>query len=276
MKIFALGPAGSYGHEVALIAAQKLNLENSVISFQPTNTSVLSAAEHEEAMGVVPIENSTYGDVIEVLEYLVRRAFKYPLRIVGQVELQVNHCLLAASGTNNMGELQGLISHPQAIGQCQDSIARWGITNIEPATSTAAAAKFVAENPQKKFGALASSLAAREYGLTTLAQNVQTFTNNTTRFFIFGKSRISEPTGDDKTVLVFKIKNEPAALTEALLPLAVRRINMSTVHSVSLGGWNYGFYLEIDGHQSDENIAVGLERMQISTEELMVLGSFRK
>ncbi|MDO8564915.1 MAG: prephenate dehydratase domain-containing protein [bacterium] len=276
MKIHVLGPAGSYGHEAALQAIHTLSLNEPEIVFEPTNASVLPAAERNEAIGIVPVENSTFGDVVEVLGYLAKQSPSFLLRVIAQVELSVRHCLLVPHEITSVEQLAGLTSHPQAIGQCQDSIRRWGITHIEPATSTAAAAKHVTENPDKKFGALASQFAAKEYNLTVLAENVQSQSDNTTRFFVFSPMNLNAPTGNDKSVLTFRLQNEPAALIEAIIPFATRRINISAIHSVALGAWRYGFYVEIEGHAEDGPVAKALTLMRLCTEELVVLGSFPK
>lgn len=276
MKIFVLGPAGSYGHEVARIAVRILHFTEADLIFQPANISILPAAEREPGIAIVPVENSTYGDVVEVLGYLAKQSPDYPLRIIGQVELLVKHCLLVPQGVEDISELKGIASHPQAIGQCTESVQRWGITNVESMNSTAAAAKYVSEHPEKKFGALASSFAAEIYGLRILAQNVQTLGNNTTRFFIFGRVKQSSPTGKDKTVVIFRIPNEPGTLIEALIPFAIRRISITALHSVSLGNWRYGFYTEIDGHQDKEPLKTALSKMQNGVEMLFVLGSFAR
>ncbi len=274
MKIFVLGPAGSYGHEAARIAINTLPFQETELIFQPTNNSILPAAEREPGIAIVPVENSTYGDVVEVLGYLAKQSPDYPLRIIGQVELPVQHCLLVSPSVNDVSELKGISSHSQAIGQCGESLRRWGITNIEAKNSTAAAAKDVAEHPEKKFGALASSFAAEVYGLRILAQKVQTFENNATRFFIFGRAEQSNQTGKHKTVVIFRIPNMHGTLVEALIPFAIRHINITAIHSVSLGNWQYGFYTEIDGHKDKEPLKTALSKMRNNVDMSFVLGSF--
>ncbi len=275
MKIIALGPKGSYGHEAAQIARRGMELgDETPICFVSTNVGILQAAESEAEFAIIPVENSTYGDVVDVLGYLARQSIKYPLRIIGQVELPVRHCLMVRS-ENSIADLEVIMSHPQAIGQCSESIKRWGL-KTEVSTSTAAAAKFVAENPDIKIGAIASELAASEYGLKVLERNVQTFEDNTTRFFVFGRPRRKLPTGNDKTVVIFRIPNQSGALIEALIPFASRNINMASIHSIALGGWSYGFYVEIDGHERDPQVHEALHELVEKTTEQWVLGSFPK
>lgn len=277
MKLYALGPKGSYGHEAALIARQGLKLgDETEICFATTNIGILQSAEAEKEGAVIPVENSTYGDVVEVLGYLAKQKRNYPLHIIGQVELPVRHCLLVHPESFGAEGLATVLSHPQAIGQCAKSIKRWS-TKTEVAASTAAAAKFVAEHPELKIGALASELAAREYGLKILEHGVQTLEDNATRFFVLAPIEISwPPTGNDKTVLIFKVPNEPAALFEAISPLAVRDINITSLHSVALGGWSYGFYVEIDGHERNPQMHEALHELGEKTLERWVLGSFPK
>lgn len=279
MKIIALGPKGSYGHEAGQIARRKLGLgEETPICFVSTNVGILQAAESEAEFAVIPVENSTYGDVVDVLGYLAKQSASYSLRIIGQVELPVRHCLVVSQDIQSVSELKGITSHPQAIGQCVESIGRWKIAQIEPTNSTAAAAKFVAEHPEKKIGAITSALAAEEYGLKILERDVQTRSDNTTRFLVFGPKgeAKSEPTGNDKTVIIFQTRNKPGALLCSLLPLGLLGINMTAIHSVSQGGWRYRFYAEVDGHTADFRMRVAFKVMRFFVNDLLVLGSFPK
>lgn len=276
MKIIALGPKGSYGHEAALIARKNLRLEDDIpICFVPTNVSILKTAEPEGSIAVIPVENSTYGDVVDVLGYLATKSAKYPLRIIGQIELSVRHCLMVRQEISSVKEIETVLSHPQALGQCGESVTNWKC-KTEATTSTAAAAKYVAGHPEMKIGAIASELAAQEYELKILARDVQTLADNTTRFFLFGPERTSQPTGDDKTVIIFKVPNEPTMLLEALSPFATRNINMTAIHSVALGGWKYGFYAEIEGHMRNLPVQEALRELTSKTVEQWVLGSFPK
>lgn len=275
-KLIALGPKGSYGHEAAQIAREGLKLGETELCFVSTNVSILQAAEAEKCFAVIPVENSSYGDVVDVLGYLAKQSASYSLRIIGQVELPVRHCLLARQEITHTGELEIVMSHPQALGQCSESIKRWGF-KTEVATSTAAAAKFAAEHPELKIGAIASELAAHEYGLKVLERDVQTREDNATRFFILAPVAIPyPPRGEDKTVLIFKVSNKPAALFEALSPFALRNINMTAIHSIALGGWNYGFYAEFDGHAANPQVHEALHELGGKTLERWVLGSFPK
>ena len=274
-KIIALGPKGSYGHEAALIAKQRLGLgDQTELYFASTNVGILQIAESESGFAVAPVENSTYGDVGDVLGYLARQSASYPLRIIGQVELPVHHCLMARQ-ENSVEEIKMVMSHPQAIGQCSESIKRWGF-KTDVATSTSAAAKFVAEHPEMKIAAIASELAASEYGLKIIERNVQTLEDNTTRFLIFCPERKSRSTGNDKTVIIFKLPNVPDALFGAQGSFAGRNINMTAIHSIPLGGWKYSFYIEIDGHVLDPQVKEALIKLKEKTSELWILGSFPK
>lgn len=276
MKLYALGPKGSYGHEAALIAMRELALGGETgIRFVDSNVNILPSAESETGTAVIPVENSTYGDVVDVLTYLSQQSNKYPLRIMGQIELPVRHCLLARQEVSSVEDLESVRSHPQALGQCAESITRWGC-KTEPANSTAAAAKFVSQHPEVKIGAIASELAAQEYGLKILERDVQTREDNVTRFFVWGPERSTEPSGSDKTVLIFKTPNAPGALSEAIRPFALQNINITSLHSIALGEWSYAFYLEIDGHAAETRVHQALQELREKTMDRWILGSFRK
>ncbi len=275
-KIHALGPAGSFGHEAARIFLKQLGLSEDDIIFQSTNTSLLPAAERDTAFAVVPVENSAMGDVAEVLNYLAKKDENYPLRIIGQVELSVRHCLLVTKDIKSVSELNGVTSHPQAIGQCREALNRLGIQTTIPATSTSEAARTVAEHPEKKLGAIASAFAGELYDLTVLERGIQTQSDNTTRFFLFGPARETNPTGNDKTVLTFRVRNESGTLWEALASFQSHRINMTSIHSAPLGGWSYAFYAEIDGHEKDIRVQSALAELESKTTKHLILGSFPK
>ncbi|MES3031872.1 MAG: prephenate dehydratase domain-containing protein [Patescibacteria group bacterium] len=270
-KIIALGPKGSYGHEVAKIVQRWFGYGE--ICFAPTNVSILQMAESENAIAVIPVENSTFGDVVDVLGYLAKQSVDYSLSVIGQVELPVHHCLM---GFYPINELEVIYSHPQAIGQCGESIKRWGVKVESLPTSTSAAAKFVAEHPEKKVGAIGSGFAADEYVLPILERNVQTLKDNETRFLVFGPKQRVTPTGNDKSVIIFQIRNMPGSLLLSLLPFGLLGINMTAIHSVSQGKWCYRFYAEVNGHAEDLRMKMALKVMCLFLEDLLVLGSFPK
>ena len=281
IKINCLGPAGSYGHEAARLAVAKLELTGAELDFQPTNTSILETVLRTieaGSLGIVPVENSTAGDVVDVMAFLARQPPASPLGIIGEIILPVRHCLLVPPGLNAVAELQGIASHPQAISQCGESIRRWGFTpaQIEPANSTAGAAKLVFEQPEKKMGALASAFAGATYGLKTLEADVQTRSDNATRFFVFGRKRLIAPTGDDKSVIIFQTKNRPGALLCALLPLGLLGVNLTAIHSVAQGGWSYSFYIETNAHAENPRLRLALRAARFFVKNLSILGSFPK
>ena len=129
------------------------------------------------AAAMLPVENSYAGDVGEVYDLLRR----YPVRVQGELQLPVRHCLLALPGTR-LGDLRAVRSHPQALAQCREFLHRHGLI-AEPAYDTAAAARQVAEAGRRDLAAIASHQAAVHYGLEVLAEDIQDSAGNVTRFY---------------------------------------------------------------------------------------------
>jgi chorismate mutase/prephenate dehydratase len=241
--------------------------------------SVLEQAVLDRCYAVAPIENTTEGLVTEIIKgFWLNQPDPPFIQIIREIHLPVKHHLLVHADITDMRQITQVISHPQAIGQCRDSLAEIGISLTKPVNSTALAAKLVSSDPSyKSTGALASRFAGELYGLKFLKENMQDYSGNMTRFHILGNKGV-EPTGNDRTAILFKVKDEPRSLLNALWSIGTEDgVNMSSIHSIPQGATGgYVFYCEFGCHIADEKGKKILKRMRTVTEWIKVLGAYPK
>ncbi len=266
IRVAHLGPAATFGHQAALLRF------GASAAFEPcaTNAEVFSVVERGGAdYGLVPFENSTEGGVGEVLDRLVDT----PLQVCAEVTVPVAHALMSKSTT--LAGIVTVLSHPQASGQCRGWLAQHlpGMP-VEAATSTARSAELAAINP--KIGAIAPRLAAEVYGLNVLAENIQDLPGNVTRFLVVAKSPSEKPTGHDRTMVVFSIRDRVGALRDVADAFASNDVNMSSIQSrpSKRRAWDYVFFVELDGHLSEGRVKRALRYAEEHTAFIKVVGSW--
>jgi len=262
-KVAFLGPKGTFSHEAASLVSDNLV---SYCSIQ----SVMHAVESGECIqGIVPIENSIEGPVSLTLDSLIHN---FDLKIKNEIVIPINHNLLAASDIN-VDDVENVYSHSQALGQCQPYLERHNITP-HYTLSTAAAAKKVSETGE---GAAIGTLKAAElYNLKVIDTNIQENFNNQTRFIVldFEDSPI---TGNDKTSISFSLfEDKPGGLYELLEIFAKENINLTKIESrpSKEGLGHYIFFIDLEGHRLDKNIAKILENIENKTSFFKILGSY--
>ena len=219
--------------------------------------------------GVVPVENSLAGSVGETYDLLLA----HKLVVTGETVLPVEHCLLALPGTS-LDQIKRVISHPQALSQCNDYLATLGVDTI-PHYDTAGAAKSIRESGAKDTAAIASSRAAELYGLDILAQRIQSGRENFTRFFRV--ERELRPRGaNNKSVFAVALPHHPGSLFMALASFACRAVNLTKIESrpVRRDPWEYVFYFEFEGHVDDWQVKSALDELRSKATMLRVLGAF--
>ncbi len=259
-----LGPQASFTHE----AAQK-RFGSSANYLDCQNISdVFSSVEKGKAdYGVVPVENSIEGAVTYTLDLLIDT----DLKICSQILLEISHNLLAAQDGQ---EIKRVYSHPIVFGQCRLWLeANMPGVELRPVPSTAYAARLVKK--EKHSAAIASHLAARAYGLKVIAESIEDFSHNFTRFLVIGKE-IPERTGKDKTSLVFSVKDEVGALHHMLLPFKRNKINLTKIESrpSKKKVWDYYFFVDLEGHIKDKPVKQAIEDLEKRCRYLKVLGSY--
>lgn len=267
LSVAFLGPEATFTH---LAALKKFGRST---EFQPLTTIsevFLAVEKGNQHLGVVPIENSTEGIVNETVDQLVETR----LQICGEIYLEISHDLISRSG--QIQDVEIIYTHPHALAQCRNWLRRHlpGIPVIE-VSSTGLAARKAAQNPNS--AAIASSFAASLYELQVVASHIEDHRENATHFFIIGPYRPGA-TGSDKTSLLFAVEDTPGALYKMLRPLAARQINMTRIVSrpMKTVAWRYLFFVDLDGHRDDPEVAAALAEMEEMSVFFKILGSFPK
>jgi chorismate mutase/prephenate dehydratase len=264
MQIAYLGPEATFTHQAAIrrfgaslrYAAQK------------TITDVFTEVSKGRAdYGVVPVENSTEGVVTHTLDMFVDS----DLKIVAQIVLPVQHCLLS---NGPRSQIKKLFGHPQSLGQCR----LWVQTNLPrveiiETSSNARSAEMAAR--EKSSAAIAGILAAEKYDLDVLEYDIQDNAANATRFLVLGR-QCSPPTGHDRTSIMISIFDRVGALYSALAAFRKYRINMTKIESrpSKRKAWEYFFFIDCDGHVQDRKVENALRHLGEHCNFVKVLGSF--
>ncbi|GMI97338.1 arogenate dehydratase 2, Arabidopsis thaliana arogenate dehydratase 2 [Hibiscus trionum] len=233
---------------------------------------------------VLPIENSLGGSIHRNYDLLLRHS----LHIVGEVKLAVRHCLLANHGVR-VEDLKRVLSHPQALAQCEYTLTKIGLSR-EAIDDTALAAKHVAFEKLKDTGAVASSTAAKIYGLNILAEDIQDDCDNVTRFLMLAREPIIPGVEKPfKTSIVFSLEEGPGVLFKALAVFALRQINLTKIESRPLRNqplrasddsnnaskyFDYLFYVDFEASMAEERAQNALTHLKEFATFLRVLGSY--
>ncbi|MHB9139287.1 MAG: prephenate dehydratase [Victivallaceae bacterium] len=217
--------------------------------------------------GCVPVENSTEGAINYTLDTLITSS----ANICAEMDLRIHHNLMAKCGRE---EIKKVYSHPQVLGQCRIYLQEKlpGVEVIEAGSSTKAAAIAAAE---PNVASISSSVAAELFNLTVLEENIEDFSNNTTRFLIIGNQEPA-PTGDDKTSVCFAIKDKVGALYDSIKPFKDEGITMTMIESrpTKSSNWEYCFFVDILGHRSDAKIVRAFAEVEKQCKFLKILGSY--
>lgn len=275
-RVAVLGPQGTHSHQALVNLSRFHGLDASDIMFCERNEEVLEAVLQNGGLGIVPIENSTHGPVREVIDFWLEQESNRSIWVVGKYSLSIEHCLIGHPSLGSRSELTAVVSHPQALAQCRINLDGWSmIKERNGSTSTARAAKDLAEGKLSPTTAvLASALAAESYGLNIIARNMQDREGNTTCFHVVGTA-IPAPSNNCCTSIMFKVKDEPGALVDALLMLKIHKSNMSSIHTISLGKEReYAFYVEFQGHVQGEQGRKIFQCLETVTDKIILLGSF--
>jgi chorismate mutase/prephenate dehydratase len=267
LTIAYLGPEATYTH---LAARQQFGV---AADYEPASTvaDVFHEVESGRAhLGVVPVENSTEGMVAHTLDLLVDS----PLSICAEVSLPVHHCLLARPRTA-LSAITRVVAHPQALAQCR----RWLTEHLPGVAAEAEASNArAAERARDESGvaAVAAAAAAEAYGLAVLARTIQDEPDNLTRFLVLAGHDAVQPTGDDKTSILFTVRDEIGILSRMLRPFAAHRIDLIKIESRPLRGrpWEYVFFLDLKGHRRERRVQLALNEVERRALRLKVLGSY--
>lgn len=272
LRITYQGVEGSYSH----LAAQRRYGGRAGGALLSGHDSFRAAAEAviggTADLALLPIENSTAGSINEVYDLLAGGK----LVITGEVVSAIEHCLLALPGVA-LDELRVVMSHPQALSQCQALFAAHPHLAARPELDTAGAARRVRDAGDRTLGAIASATAASTYGLAIVAQGVQSSAGNATRFVEMSLHAAPVPEGvPAKTSLLLALADRPGALGEILMRFAARGLSLTKLESrpIPETPWSYRFYADVTGHASSEPFVHALEDIRPLTTDLRVLGTY--
>jgi prephenate dehydratase len=231
-------------------------------------------------LAVVPIENSTAGSVGETIDFLAASR----VRIVGETSIPIHHCLMTNRGTR-LEEIRRVLSHPQALSQCRNFLALEGRHWQQiPTYDTAGSAKMISEQRLAGAAAIAGELAAEIYGMTVVRKNIEDDHTNTTRFIVVEASggakprERNEPSGEDKTTVIFFAKHKPGSLVRALDCFSSRGINLLKIESRPIRGkpWEYLFYIDVEGHVEERECSRAMADLRSRATKVKLLGSYPK
>jgi prephenate dehydratase len=238
MRIAFQGEPGAYSESAALRFAPGAD----VLACRSFEAVFAAVAEGRATRGILPMENSIGGSIHRNYDLLVQ----HELPVVGEVEIAVDHCLLVRPGAH-IEDLRVVYSHPQALAQCEEYLARMAGVEIVAVYDTAGGARMVAEGERRDAAAVASRRAAEVFGLEVAEEMIQDYEENITRFVLIGRTPAPEDEAT-KTSLVFALQSTPGALHKALSGFALRDINLTKLESRPIRGraWEYMFYVDVD------------------------------
>jgi len=269
LKVAYLGPEGTFtqsavykhfGHSVNALSMATIN-----DIFHEVEAGIAD-------FGVVPIENSTAGFVSHTLDSFIAS----PLKICGEVELRIRQHLLGAM--DDLTRVVRVCAHPQSLAQCRAWLKEYlPDAQLLEVSSNAEGARRARD--EAGTAAIAGDAAAEVYGLDKLVADIEDRPDNTTRFLVVGQ-RLFPASGDDKTTLMLSTADtdDAGALYRLLEPLADHDVNMTRIESrpSRRRKWHYVFFVDIEGHAEEDNIAAALARLEARAQLFRVLGSYPK
>ena len=218
-------------------------------------------------LGVVPIENTLGGGVVDTLDAFL----KHEVKVCAEVNLSVQHHLLANC---NLESVEKIYSKPEVFAQCQNWLMETGMQDKTVAVaSTSKAAELAAE--EENAAAVGSELAAGIYGLRKIRDRIEDDPGNITRFLVVSRE-YAKPTGNDKTAIVFVAADKPGSLVEVLDVFRKANVNMTYIESrpSRQKKFEYCFFVDLEGHIDDSVIANVIKDVQPHCRSLRVLGAF--
>lgn len=298
MKVAYQGEPGAYSEKSA---RELLGDSITAVGYESFEATFRAVANRECDYAVIPIENSLGGSIHQNYDLLMR----YNLHIIAEHDFKVEHSLLALPGTK-LGDIKKVMSHPQALAQCDNYIRKMGFDR-EAKYDTAGSAKLIKESDMKGCAAIASELAGKVHGLDVVETNIQDHDNNFTRFLVLSRQPVTSlipPNIPAKTSIVFVLPNDPGALYKALACFSLRDIdfskiesrptsvrvlellqfesdrkraqqNPSTVRDIQTSPrFRYTFYLDFLASEYDDKTQNALHHLRELSDYVRVLGSF--
>src|SRR3954471_5717939 len=264
LRIGYLGPAGSFSHSASML---KFGGSVEYVPLSDISGVFEEAVRGHIDYGLVPVENSLHGGVIDTLDAFLSSSAK----ICAEALISGPHNLLS---TGPWEQVKSIYSKPEVFAQCR----RWLSTtakdrDVQPAASTSKAAEMAAKQPG--VAAIGSKLAAELYGLHTLFENIEDNPDTVTRFFVIGREG-ARKTGDDKTAVMFTTAHKPGALAEVLDVFKEAGINLTDLDKrpSKKVNWEYYFFIDAQGHQDEPAMQKAITEAREHCLQLTVLGSY--
>lgn len=268
-RVAVLGPEGTFCEQAAI---EYFGGAADLIYCASFDEVFHATAAGSAQYGVVGVENSTEGVVTRSLDLFLHS----PTHVVGEVSLLVRHHLLRSS--NTLEGVEAVLAHPQALAQCQTWLSKH-LPHAErrAVSSNAEGARLAATNPA--WAALAGERAATRFGLHIVAHAIQDDSYNRTRFSVICLPQtlaMPPASGRDCTSLIVSVPNRPGAVHDLLVPLKVNNVSMTRFESrpARTGQWEYYFYIDLDGHPSQPNVAAALAELRGLCAFYKVLGAY--
>ena len=266
LRVGYLGPEGSFSHMAAM---RKFGASIEYLPLADIRAVFEEATRGHIDLGLVPIENSLGGGVVETMDAFM----EHGCRVCAEVLIEVHHNLLANCSPD---EIARIVTKPEVFAQCRNWLSRsFRRAELMPVASTAKAAEMAAR--EYGLGAIGSALAAELYNLKIVFANIEDNAANMTRFLVIGNDP-PKPTGSDKTALMFTTAHRAGALVEVLNVFGTCGVNLTNIDTRpnKRRNWEYCFFVDCEGHIEDEHVARGVAEASKHCLEMHVLGSFPK
>ncbi|MDC8786945.1 prephenate dehydratase [Roseateles koreensis] len=268
-RVAVLGPVGTFCEQAAI---EYFGGAADLIYCNSFDEVFHATASGSAQYGVVGVENMTEGVVTRSLDLFLHT----PTHVVGEVSLLIRHALMRKD--NSLQEIEAVLAHPQALAQCQGWLNKH-LPNAErrAVSSNAEGARLAASNPA--WAAIASERASTIFGLHVVAHAIQDEAYNRTRFAVIclPQTMAAPPaTGRDCTSLIVSVTNRPGAMHDLLVPLKTHGVSMTRLESrpARTGQWDYYFYIDLDGHPSQPNVAAALAELRELCAFYKVIGAY--
>jgi len=264
LRIAYLGPEGSFSHTASMLKfGQSVEYE----SLTDIRSIFDEVSKGRCDLGLVPIENTLGGGVVETLDALIESDVK----VCSEVLMAVHHNLLANCP---LEEIEKIYSKPEVFTQCRNWLsATFKEAQTIAVASTAKAAQMAAE--ESKAAAIGSAIAAEIYGLRIICESIEDVANNITRFFVVSRED-ARATGEDKTAILFSTAHKAGALADVLDVLKAYDVNLTNIESrpSRKRQWEYYFFVDFFGHRTEERVQKAMEEARKHCLQLSILGSF--
>lgn len=266
LKIAFCGTEGAF----AEIASKRIFPYGRVVAFGDFSGAYNAVLDGNCDCCVLPIENSYAGEVGQVIDLM----FEGDLAVNGVYDMQVKQNLIGIKGAA-ISDVKTVISHPQALSQCNVYIKEHGFFS-EQADNTAFAAKKVAQLNEKSVAAIASKETAELYGLEVIDHDINESAVNTTRFAVFSKSISQSAMDNERFILLFTVNDEVGALAKVVNIICAHGFNMRILRSRPVKNipWQYYFYVEADGDRNSEEGKRMMKELSVCCEKLKIAGHY--